>query len=116
MPERARKDFVAGFFGILAFLVGLGLIGWSFWLAYQLFVVPPSMVLTQGPDKPIDVNQTVNALFNLLVKVLLLLVMAAFGSMIATRGIKLYGAKLPHIPLFQKKQEEPAAKSEPEEA
>lgn len=59
-----------------------------------MFGTSPDQALGVQTGEALNVNQTVDNLSVILVKILLLVVMGGLGSMIATRGIKLYGASL----------------------
>lgn len=78
--------------GVLVFLVGIGLVAFAFKLAYEMFMTPPEAVLSPGKNSAIDINSLTSNLFQVVVKVILLIVMAAIGSMVANRGIKLYAS------------------------
>ncbi|MES1228465.1 MAG: hypothetical protein ABUL72_07315 [Armatimonadota bacterium] len=82
----------AAWLGVLIALVGLGMIGLAFYLAYQMFLVPPSQAMKIVPGEPMDFGMTVNSLIQVIVKVVMLVLMAGFGSLFANRGIKLYEA------------------------
>lgn len=79
--------------GLLVFLGGVALIVFAFKLAFDIFAVPPPIRMEAVPGKPIDMGQAADTLSSVLIKVVLLVVMAGFGSMIANRGIKMYAAK-----------------------
>lgn len=66
----------------------------TFMLARDLFGVAPEAALGATDGEALNVNRTVDNLSGILVRILLLVVMGGLGSMIATRGIKLYGASL----------------------
>lgn len=86
------RDRTTPLLAILTFLAGVVLIGTTFGLAYRMFSVPPSELLGVESGKPLDVNGALTALVSLLVRIGLMLVMCIAGSMMATRGIKLYAA------------------------
>ncbi|MFX9019989.1 hypothetical protein ABTN35_20220, partial [Acinetobacter baumannii] len=48
--------------GVLVLLVGLAMIGLAFWLAYQMFLVPPSQALKLVPGEVIDLGATATSL------------------------------------------------------
>lgn len=76
--------------GLLVMLVGLAMIGLAFWLAYRMFLVPPSQALRLVPGEVIDLGSTATSLIQVVVKVVMLVLMAGFGSLFANRGIRLY--------------------------
>lgn len=91
MPERSPNSGLAGgLFGILVFLAGVALLLFAFKLAYDMFHVDPSQLFSLKPGKPIDFSEVLPKLLGVVIRVLLLLVMAAVGGMIANRGIRLY--------------------------
>ncbi len=76
--------------GLLTFFVGIVLIAFAFKLAYDLFAIPPDIAVASSESEPLKLDVTVKSLITILVRILLLVVMAGIGSMVATRGIKLY--------------------------
>jgi hypothetical protein len=78
--------------GIVVFLAGVGLVGWAFWLAWGLFSRPPELALGLKVGEPLDFGGAATALFHILVRALMLLMMAGAGSAIANRGVRLYAA------------------------
>ena len=97
MAWRARRGHVAGnLFGLLIFIAGVALLAYTFKLAIELFGREPKEMLEIVPGKPLDINNAGAQLAGVVVKVLLLLVMAVVGGMIANRGIRLYADTKPH--------------------
>ncbi len=76
--------------GIIVFVVGIALLLATFKWAFDLFAVPAERALNIPAGKPLDVSMAVQSFAGLIIKVLLLLVMAVVGAIIANRGIKLY--------------------------
>ncbi len=89
IPPR-RRDWLGSLVGLAVFLGGIALIVMVFRLAYDMYKVPPKVALKIEPGKPLDVATTVNALADIVVKIVFLLFMAGSGSMVANRGIYLY--------------------------
>jgi hypothetical protein len=86
-----QRDWLGSLIGLTVFLGGIGLLVLVFRLAYNQFTTPPQVALEiQQPGKPIDLSKTTNAAVTVLLRFLLLLLMAAMGSIIANRGINLY--------------------------
>ncbi len=85
-----RRDWLGSLVGLAVFLGGIALIVMVFRLAYDMYRVPPKVALKIEPGKPLDVATTVNALADIVVKIVFLLFMAGSGSMVANRGIYLY--------------------------
>lgn len=93
MPK--GRDFTSSFLAIVTFLFGLAMVGFAFYSALQLFQVPPAVNLQIEPGKTMNVNNTVQAMWGTLVKVVMLILMAVCGSIVANRGVKLYEAGRP---------------------
>ncbi|OWU65318.1 MAG: hypothetical protein CBB60_005330 [Armatimonadetes bacterium Cent15-Ar3] len=89
IPPR-RRDWLGSLVGLAVFLGGIALIVMVFRLAYDMYRIPPKVALKIEPGKPLDVATTVNALADIVVKIVFLLFMAGSGSMVANRGIYLY--------------------------
>lgn len=114
MPEKQR-DALATALGLLTFLGGVALIVTAFVFAREMFAVsaPEAIGVTEG--ETMNINATVNAAFAVLLKVILLIVMAGIGSILANRGIRLYAqgnpGLLPTKPEVEKPEvEEPESK------
>lgn len=83
--------------GVITFLVGVGLLLLTFKLAYDMFTVPPSQIITSvGKDQTVDLGKSGDNLANVIVRVLLLIVMGLMGSLIANRGISLFTGSRRH--------------------
>ena len=104
-----RPDWLGGLVGILTFLGGIGLLLLTFNLAYHMFSVPPSQALGVRQDAPVDFAKTGESFVGVVGRVLLLLVMSAVGSVIANRGIKLYGESRAHPHPKPTRRDEPAS-------
>lgn len=87
---RGHSGTAGGFLGVIVFLAGVAILVFTFGLARDLFTQDPNQVLGLTKDKPLDLNNAGATLVGVLLKVLLLLVMALVGGMIANRGIRLY--------------------------
>ncbi|MEQ1820980.1 MAG: hypothetical protein ABL949_00545 [Fimbriimonadaceae bacterium] len=91
MSEDHKSSSAAGsFFGIVVFIVGIGLIALTFKMALEMFNVDPKTAFELGKDKAIELGRVVPTLLGIVVRVLLLCVMAMIGGMVANRGIRLY--------------------------
>ncbi len=91
MSEEPKSSGTVGsLFGILVFLIGIGLIVLTFKLALELFNIDPKTALNLGTGGAVDLGKIAPTLFGIIVKVLMLCVMAMIGGMIANRGIRLY--------------------------
>lgn len=88
--QRRTKTTGSAAVSLLTFLVGILMIGFAFWLAYGLFQTPPDVAVSSDPEQPLKIDDTIQSVLTILIRVILLVVMAGFGSMIATRGIKFY--------------------------
>lgn len=103
----AEKRPVTGpVLGVIIFLAGIAVIFFVFQQAFSMFLKPPMETLQIEPGKPMNLNNTANSLLMSLLKVILLVVMAGIGSMIANRGIKMYSSALgPTQPKNKRKPE-----------
>ena len=82
---------------LLVFLGGIALLLFTFRTAYEMFTVPPTRVLGMEKGQPVDLGSAGSSLVGSLLRVLLLIVMALVGSLIANRGIQLYTDSRGHI-------------------
>jgi hypothetical protein len=87
---KAHRDWFGSLLGMAVFLGGVGLLLMTFKIAYEMFSVSPHDALNLQQGKPVDLGQAGETFAGLLLKVLLLVVMAIVGSLVANRGIKLY--------------------------
>lgn len=85
-----RRDGLGTVFGLLVFFGGVALLVVTFRLAYQLFTVPPESALGIQHGKTLDIARAGDLAAVLILRVILLLIMAFVGAMIANRGIALY--------------------------
>ena len=76
--------------GMLVFLGGVALLAYTFQTALGMFRVPAQEALGIKTGKPVDLNEAGARFAGVLVRVLLLVVMAIVGSLVANRGIHLY--------------------------
>ncbi|HWA84480.1 MAG TPA: hypothetical protein VG820_13645 [Fimbriimonadaceae bacterium] len=83
--------------GVITFLLGVGLLLLTFKLAYDMFTVPPSHIISStAKDQTVDLRTSGDNLVNVVVRVLLLVVMGLMGSLIANRGISLFTGSRRH--------------------
>jgi hypothetical protein len=87
---RTHRDFFGSLIGIVAFLGGVALLLLVFKFAYEMFKIPPAHALGIEGTKKLDLNVATAALFGVMIRITLLLVMGLVGSWIANRGISLY--------------------------
>jgi hypothetical protein len=71
-------------------LGGIALLGLTFKIAYELFRIPAEQALNIVPKKALDINVVAPSFGWIIVRIILLIVMALVGSLIANRGIKLF--------------------------
>ena len=90
MNKQHSSDWFGMLLGFLTFVFGICLLFFTFKIAFELFSVPPDQAVGIAKDKAVDFAQAGQSLMTVFVRILLLLVMAGVGSMIANRGIKLY--------------------------
>ncbi len=89
MAER-RRDPLGTAVGLITFLAGVGLVVLTFMLAREMFMTPPEEALNINEGEMFDVNRALVAGTFILFRVILLVMMAGCGSIVANRGIKLY--------------------------
>ena len=87
---RGPSGVAGGVFGILVFLAGVAILIFTFRLANELFSQDPNQLLGLTKTSDLDLNSAAAILGSVVIKVLLLLVMAVVGGMVANRGIRLY--------------------------
>ena len=98
------RDRLGAFVGMATFLGGVAILVLTFFLAYHLFQVPPERALDLQAGKPLDVNDAGRALLGLVYRIVMLLLMCVAGSMIASRGIKLYASgREPGLPVARER-------------
>jgi hypothetical protein len=85
-----HREFVGSALGLLIFGAGVGLLILTFKLAFDLFTMPPDKTLGLSTKKVLDFASAGDSAAGLLLRIILLLVMAGVGSMVANRGIALY--------------------------
>ena len=89
MTEK-RRDPLGTTVGLLTFLGGMVLVVVTFMLAREMFSLDPRTALNIKDDEVMDANRAIEAGMFILFRVILLVVMAGIGSIVANRGIKLY--------------------------
>jgi hypothetical protein len=87
---RQRPEWFGCMLGILVFICGILLLGFTFKLAVDLFSTPPEQSLGMPAGKPVNFEIAGQAFVGILRNILLLLLMALVGSLIANGGVKLY--------------------------
>lgn len=75
---------------MLTFLAGVALLFFVFRLAYDMFTVAPAEAIGAKPGQTLDLNQMVSELGAVVIRVILLLVMAILGGVVANRGIRMF--------------------------
>lgn len=94
-----HRDAVSSLFGLTVFLAGVALVGWTFYQAWLLFGKAPDLNLGIQKGQAIDFGVVLINLGRLVIRVLLLIVMAAIGSILANRGVKMYASSgVSHVP------------------
>ncbi len=89
-PFKSRGSISGSLLGLIVFLVGVGLLAFTFKLAYEMFSAPPQNALGIQKDQPLDLGQAGQSFVGVLIKILMLVVMGLVGSMIANRGVTLF--------------------------
>ena len=85
-----RGAITGSILGALAFVGGIALMALVFQLAYQMFHTDPGPLLGTNTGKPFDLSKAAAILGTVIIRILLLLVMAVIGGLIANRGVHLY--------------------------
>lgn len=95
--------------GLLGFFGGLALLVFTFKLAFTMFGSDPYALFGIGKGKVLDLNTAAATLMAVVVKILLLIVMAAVGGVIAKHGIHLYAdsRSSPQLIAIDKRDSEP---------
>ncbi len=84
------RDWLGRTVALLVLMVGISLMLACFWFAYQLFQTPPQQLLKNPQTNQPDLNSMLTGIWASLRSILLLVLMAIVGGMIANRGITLY--------------------------
>lgn len=87
---KPHRDWLGRFFALLILLVGVGLMLLCFGLAYQMFQTPPQRLMNNPQTNNPDLNSLLTGIWASVRSILLLVLMAIVGGMIANRGITLY--------------------------
>ncbi|CUU03645.1 MAG: hypothetical protein N2045_04420 [Fimbriimonadales bacterium] len=87
---KPHRDWLGRIFALLILLVGVGLMLLCFGLAYQMFQTPPQRLMNNPQTNSPDLNSLVTGVWASVRSILLLVLMAIVGGMIANRGITLY--------------------------
>lgn len=96
--KRVTGDWGSPLLGALAFLIGLGLIIFTFQQAWLLFQTPPAQILDIQPGTELNVNATVGRLTSILFRLLMLAMMGWAGSLVAKWGLRMYGIRFSFKP------------------
>jgi hypothetical protein len=109
MQKAGRGDLLARLIGILVFALGIAIIMWVLWLAYQMFQ-DPSLGAPEklNPKADPSAYQVGMSFGRLIVRILLLCLGSYSGSLIAHKGVFLYFSGLQGAPAvtFDKPQME----------
>jgi hypothetical protein len=92
-----KRDWLGSLVGLAIVLGGMAILYSVFREALSLFATPPNVAVNVKPDQPIDVKSAYNSIFNVILKVVLLVIMAWLGSVITNRGIFLYSQSKPGL-------------------
>jgi predicted permease len=87
---KTPRDWFGRLLSMLVFLTGIVLMLIAFWLAYRMFQTPPQRLFQGvGGDNP-NLGAIATGIWAAVRGILLLVLMAIVGGMIANRGINLY--------------------------
>lgn len=89
-PRSGRPDWLGSALGVATFLLGVYLLWQTFQWAHEILVQSPEQALKLDKDKAVDLGVAGQSLVSIAQRLLALVLMAGIGSMIATRGVKLY--------------------------
>lgn len=98
-PRTGRPDWLGSALGVATFLLGVFLLWQTFQWAHDILVQSPEQALKLDKDKAVDIGVAGQSLVSIAQRLLALVLMAGIGSMIATRGVKLYlASRTPSLP------------------
>ena len=83
----AHTDWFGVVLGAFIFLLGIGLLVWTFMRAADMFSVPSSVAIGSVSR---DITQIGTSFGNVLLRIGLLLVMSIVGSIVSGKGIRMY--------------------------
>ena len=84
------RDWLGSSIGLLVFLGGVALLILVFRLSYDMFQTPPSVALEIRDGRTLDLAKASDRASAIVVRLILLVLMAVTGSLVANRGILLY--------------------------
>ncbi len=87
VSEGKKTDWFGVILGAMVFLAGIGMLVVTFLQARDMFSVPPSQMIK---DQSGDVTQIGVNFGTVLLRIGLLLVMSLVGSVISSKGIRMY--------------------------
>lgn len=85
-----RPEWFGTLLGIGTFLLGVALLWQTFQWAHGLFTQPAEEILKIDREQGVDLGVAGQSLLATLQRVLVLVLMAGVGAIIATRGVRLY--------------------------
>ncbi|MCW5941148.1 MAG: hypothetical protein KIS66_02890 [Fimbriimonadaceae bacterium] len=89
-PRTGRPEWLGAVLGVATFVLGVYLLWQTFQWAHEILVQSPEQALKLDKDKAVDIGVAGQSLVSITQRLLALVLMAGIGSMIATRGVKLY--------------------------
>lgn len=87
MSEGRRQDWFGIWLGAIVFLVGIGILIFTFVQASEAFSRPPEVAVKQ---ENVDVGQIGKSFADIVLQLGLLLIMSIVGSLVASKGIRMY--------------------------
>ncbi len=87
---KPARDWLGRLLSITVFLTGIVLMLIAFWLAYRMFQTPPQRLFPSAGGSNPNLNAIATGIWAALRGILLLVLMAIVGGMVANRGINLY--------------------------
>ncbi len=87
---KPHRDWLGRLLSVTVFLTGITLMLVAFWLAYRMFQTPPQRLFQGTSGNNPNLGAIATGVWSALRGILLLVLMAIVGGMIANRGINLY--------------------------
>jgi hypothetical protein len=89
------RDLAARIIGLLVFALGIGILVFSFYVAYHQLFASPMAGIAIAPAKPGGPPATTalsNSALTILIRLGALFIMVLVGSLVASRGVQMYFA------------------------
>ncbi len=90
-----RRDLTARVIGLLVFALGIGILVFSFYVAYHQLFASPTAGIAVAPAKPGGPTATTilsQSALAMIIRLGALFIMVLVGSLLASRGVQMYFA------------------------